>query len=161
MPVFAPVNNPNDTGDQTVKNIAFFPDITVKQFRDATRSQDTVTDGRVIEALRSSIITVNDQLSTWKGEQELLTYATLADVPSDDYGIDAQAPYSELTHHYLTAVYSFTKALLIEKFRNVGTTAEGNQRADDFEQSEDAYRREARKSIRKITGKAFVTIELI
>jgi len=161
MPVFAPTNNPNDTSDQTVNNIDFFPDIKVADFRKATRSQDSVTDGRVIEALRSAVITVNNQLSTWKAEQIVLTYASLADVPSDDYGIDAQSPYSELTHHYLTAVYSFTKALLLEKFRDIGTTSEGNQRADDFEQNEEAYRREARKSIRKILDKPFVSIELI
>ena len=161
MPVFAPVNNPNDTSDQTVKNLPFFPGITVKGFRDSTRSQDTVTDGRVIEALRSSIITVNDQLSEWREAQELLNYATLADVPSDDYMIEGGNAYSELTHHYYTAVYSFAKASLLEKFRDVGTTTEGAQRADDFEQSEEGYRREARKSIRKILGKPFVTIELI
>lgn len=162
MSVFAPVNNPGDTSTQKLKNITFFREITVKQFRDATRVQGTITDGRIIENLRSAIITVNDQLSEWKTAKVIEGYATLDDVPSDDYGVDgATASYSELTHHYLTAVYSITKALLIEKYRDVGTSVDGHQRADDIEQTENDYRREAAKSIRKILGKSFVSVELI
>jgi hypothetical protein len=158
--VFAPTNNPNDTSDQTVSNITFFPAIAVAAFRAATRAQDTVTDQRVIQALRTAIIDVNRELAEWRGAQLLLGYATLAEVPADNYGTE-QEPLSELTHWDLTAVYSMAKAQLIEVYNDIDTTEEGMRRFIGFNGTEDGYRREAREAIRNILREPHLTVELI
>lgn len=158
--VFAPSNNPNDTSDQTVNNIPFFPGVAVADFRAATRAQDTVTDKRVIQALRTAIIDVNRELSEWRAAQELLGYGTLEAVPADDYG-DGQTLLSELTHWYLTAVHAKAKAQIIEYYNDSDTSEEGLKRFVGFAGPKEAYQREAREAIRNILGEPHVTVELI
>lgn len=160
--VFVPTNNPNDTSDQIIKNIAFYPDIAVAAFRTAVRLQDTITDDRVLEALRSALIDANTELAAWKAVQELAGYATIQDVPSDDHRLDGDVgEYTALTHHYFAAVYSFTKAALLSKYRDSDITPEGAKRADEFENTEEDYRREGRKAISRILGIPVMTVELI
>jgi len=158
--VFAPTNNPNDTSDQTVNNITFFPAIAVADFKAATRAQDTVTDERVIQALRTAISDVNRELADWRATQESLGYNTLAEVPSDNYG-SVEDPITEHTHWYLTAVYAKTKAQIIEVYNDIDTTEEGLKRFVGFSGTEEAYQREAREAIRNILGEPHMTVELI
>jgi len=153
---FAATNNPNDTSDQTVTNLPFYPSIVVTVFKKAVRLQDSVTDQRVIESIRSAMIAVNDQLVTWQAAQVALGYATLAEVPSDDY-----SDVTKFQHCYLRAVYATTKAELLDYYRDSSTTDKGNERADEFETTTESYLTEAKTAIRKILGKPRSTIELI
>ena len=153
--VFAATNNPNDTSDQTVVNLPYYPDITVDAFRKTKRVQDTITDQRVIEAIQTAMINVNDQLATWKEKQELLGYATLANVPSDDYNGTTRHQ-----HCYLTALYARAKSILAENYRDIDTTPDGDNRANELENTVDFYLTESTVAIRKILGKTRSTIEL-
>ncbi|MBD3610556.1 MAG: head completion/stabilization protein [Gammaproteobacteria bacterium] len=159
--VFKASNDPNNTRNQTIDNLDFYPAIDVAKFRDATRLQDTVTDGRVVEALRTSVMDINRELASWRTTQEEQGYTTLAEVPADDYGPDAQNPLSEYSHFYLVAVYSSAKALLIEFYNDIDTSEEGLRRFVGFEATKDVYLREAREAIRNILGTNHATVELI
>lgn len=159
MSVFAPTNNPNDASDQTVGNLAFYPAIEVATFRSATRTQDTVTDQRVIQAMRTAIRDTNRELAVWRAEQEAAGHATLADVPGDgDYG-DGEP--GTPTHRYLTAVYSRAKALLVEWYRDENTTDPGDARATGYASTRDVYLREAIEAVRDLLGEPRTTVELI
>jgi len=156
MVSFVAAADPNNTSDQTVGNTDFYPAITVAAFRAATRAQDSITDQRIIEALRSAIIGMNGELSAWQAEQEALGYFTLDAVPADLYDT-----ISELTHHYLTAVYSRAKAQILEYYRDADNSDAGEDRADELDNTRDAYLSDARRSIRKILGEPQMTVELI
>ncbi|MCW8965196.1 MAG: head completion/stabilization protein [Candidatus Pacearchaeota archaeon] len=154
--MFAVTANPNDTSDQTLINLSFYPDIAVAAFRTAIRAQDTITDQRVIEVLQTALIDVNDELAEWQATQELAGYTKIDEVPAKMYG-----PLSELTHLYKTAVYSKAKAQLMENYTDADNTDTGDDRAESMDNSKDAYLREAREAIRKIIGVPRVTVELI
>ncbi|MGE0082011.1 MAG: head completion/stabilization protein [Thiohalomonadaceae bacterium] len=156
MSVFAPTVDPNSTAGQVVANIAFFPAVQVDAFRATTRLQDTVTDGRVLQALREAVISVNGELRAWREQHVALGYASLASVPADRYG-----DMTELEHHYLTAVYANAKALLMEQYRDIDSTEAGNRRAAEFDGTVESWRREAREAIRAMLGVPRATVELI
>lgn len=156
MSVFAPTVDPNSTSGQSVVNIAFFPDVSVDAFRATTRLQDTVTDGRVVQALRESVITINNELRAWREQQTALGYDSLGSVPADAYG-----DITELEHHYLAAVYAHAKALLMEQYRDIDSTDAGKRRAAEFDGTVDSWRREAREAVRAILGTPRATVELI
>lgn len=156
MNVFSPTNNPNDVSDQTVTNTAFYPDFPVADYKAATRALDTITDQRVIEALKSAIIAVNDQLKSWSTNHIDMGRATLADIPADDIGGE-----SKYLHLYRTAVYARTQANLITKYRNSDTkTAGGNDRADEFENTVDDYLAEMKTAISKLLGETRLRVWL-
>ena len=157
MPVFAPTNNPNDTRADTIANAPFFPDISVADFVETTRAQDTITDKRLKHALTIAILETNRELATWRAQQETLGFTTLADVPTVNVG-----GTSEFVLHYLNAVYCLAKAALLEKFRDVDTTKpDGNGRANEFENTIDDYLAESSNSISAILGRNNYTVELI
>ncbi len=156
MTVFAPTVDPNSTEGQTVSNIAFFPAISVDAFRSTTRMQDTVADGRVVQAIRESVITTNRELTAWRAAQTALGYADIGSVPADAYG-----DITELEHHYLSAVYAHAKALLMEQYLDIDSTETGQRRAAEFDGTVDSWRREAREAIRAILGIPRATVELI
>ncbi len=154
--VFAATNDPNDTSDQTVTNLPFYPSIEVATFQKATRLPDSITDQRVIESIRSAMISVNDQLSAWQFAQIASGYLTLTDVPSDDY-----TDQTRYEHCYLRAIYATTKSILINYYRDTDTTDNGNSKADSLDGTTESYLAEAKTAIRKILGKPRSTIELI
>lgn len=154
--MFVATTNPNDTSDQTLVNLPFYPDIVVAAFKTAIRAQDSITDGRNIQALQSAMIDVNNELNDWKTTQELAGFATLVTVPAVMYG-----PLSQLVHLYKTAVYANAKARLLENYTDADNTEQGDERAEAMENSADDYKQDAREAIRKIIGVPRVTVELI
>jgi hypothetical protein len=63
--------------------------------------------------------------------------------------------------HYKTAVYCYAKAELLDQYRDYDTTNTGSERAEDKEQTADAYRRKAILALRDIKGTPRSTVELI
>lgn len=154
--MFAATSNPNDTSDQTLTNLSFYPDIVVAEFRAVIRAQDTITDGRVIQALQAAMIDVNDELEAWRYNKELEGFTNINQIPASMYGA-----VNELVFLYTTAVYSRAKALLMEVYTDADNTPDGDDRAESFENTVDVYLREAREAVRKILGVPRLTVELI
>ncbi|MDH5633048.1 MAG: head completion/stabilization protein [Gammaproteobacteria bacterium] len=154
--IFAPTADPNNTSDQAVANNGFFPDQTVAAFKASTRTVDTVTDQRVVDALSQSIIETNRALADWQAAHELLGITRLADV--DSGVINGE---SELVISYRAAVFARAKALIIDKLRDIDTSREGDARANEYENTRDGYLREAIKNVLAIMGRQTLTVELI
>jgi hypothetical protein len=154
--VFAPDNNPNDTSDQIITNDGFFPDIAVADFRTDTRTQDTVTDQRVIANLVASILAINALLAVWQAAQQALGYTALANVPAKQ--INAA---SALVHHYRRAVYSHAQASIIDQYRESSITSKGTDRADEIINTRDIWLQQCREAVRAIRGEPRNTVELI
>lgn len=148
MPGFiATGNDAANTRDQQVGNISFYPVIAVADFCELYRVDTSISDVRVVAALRDAVINTNIDLAVWQSKQLLLEYTKLADVPANPYD-----DVSELTTHYHTAVYSKAKAELIEKYRDFDSTGSGHGRADELTTAMDDHRANARRAIHAITG---------
>ena len=68
---------------------------------------------------------------------------------------------SILVQRYKRGVYCLTVANLYERYRAYDTTKDGAEKAEEFENSVDDLRRDARFAIRDILGKTRVDVELI
>ncbi|MEJ1412771.1 MAG: head completion/stabilization protein [Candidatus Sedimenticola sp. (ex Thyasira tokunagai)] len=148
MPGFiATGNDADNTRDQVVGNIAFYPDIDVANFVELYRIDTTISDERVVAALQGAVISTNHDLAEWCIAQKLEGVADIAEVEADQYD-----DISALVTHYLTAVYSKAKAELIEKYRDFDSTGSGHGRADELTTSMDDHRANALRAIRAITG---------
>ncbi|MBK1725709.1 head completion/stabilization protein [Halorhodospira neutriphila] len=152
--VFAPTNDPSSS-DQTLSG-GWWPDVSVSAWRAATRTHDTVTDERIVEALRTAMGSVQLELDGWQSERQAEGASSLEDVPARDLG-----GVSALVHWYRSAVYAEAKALVLEWYRDNETTSDGHDRADQYVAVVDSYRREARHAIRRILGRSLTTVELI
>lgn len=139
-------------GDDTViTNTAFFPDISLNDFKAAVRVTDK-NDEPVLLSLQAGMWDVNSELDAWKDTQVLAGYATLADVPETDLVLDSA---------YKLAVYHLAKAKLLDKYRDEDTTNTGHNRADDLDANADYHYAESRRWQRRMQGLSPVTAMII
>jgi hypothetical protein len=117
---------------------------------------EPVTDDRLRAALITGIGDANDNLSTWATTQQDAGHATLADVPAQAIG-----GTSIKVHRYIRAVFSLAAATLIERYRSIDTSRQGNTTADILETPIDDLRRDAHWALNDIRGNPRSTIELI
>lgn len=139
----------------SVTNDGFFPNIDLQRLRSAVRLDGTVTPDRLRKAVIEAVISVNDELATWKARQQLAGVITLDQM---EPRIDGEAIQ---LHRYLTAIYSLVKADLNEKFRNFDATRSGVDEADKLLEMVEDERRAARWAIRDLLGVSRTTVELI
>ena len=156
MTTFIASNNATDPPAEPMANLAFYPAISLIDFRADYRVDDTATDQRTVVSLNRAMIRVNDELKAWRVTQEDLGYATLDDIPSDNYG-----GVSALEWHYLSAIYNNAKADLIESYRDFDSTRSGHDKADEMVQRIDDQRRRGREELRLLLNITRITVELI
>lgn len=137
----------NKAPPETVTNSDFWPDIKLHELRESVRLDGNVTNDRLRHVTIEAINRVNDELAEWRDTQRQSGYTTLADVPAEKVnGI------SVLTSRYFRAVYSTTKALIIESYRDIDTTREGEKHAEALStQIEDTWR-DSQWALRDILG---------
>lgn len=141
---------------QVITNDGFFPDIPLNDARQALRLDGTVTDERLRFALVGAMLEVGNSLALWKVAQQARGHTQLADVPADK--LDGK---SRLQHAYIRAVYSLTKADLIERMTDYDTTAAGQKRAEWLSEASDDHRRNARFAIADLMATSRAVVELI
>lgn len=141
---------------QPIVNDGFFPDIDPADVRDTIRINGTVTEQRLVEAIRDAVAAVNRELASWRADQVAAGHIKIDDIPAGQV-----AGESVLLHHYLRAVYQLTNADLVERYRDFDTTAAGNKHAQDLDSSIDESRRNARWAVLDILGQPHLTVELI
>ena len=142
-----------------ITNDGFFPDIDLAHFRRAARLRDNVTVDRQRDAVLAAIITVGNDLTTWATARRLagaVDLASVADVPNGKLGGDPR-----LVILYRRAVYAFAKADVVERYRDVDTTAPGQRRAEDLDPSIGELRRDGAWAVRDILGTTRTCVELI
>ncbi|PWI80498.1 capsid assembly protein [Enterobacter sp. CGMCC 5087] len=141
------LNSINTALPELVTNSDFWPDIELNMLRLSVRLDGNVTNDRLRHVTIEAINRVNDELADWRDIQRQSGYTTLAGVPAEKVG-----GVSVLTSRYLRAVYSTTKALIIESYRDIDTTREGEKHAEALAtQIEDTWR-DSQWALRDILG---------
>lgn len=141
----------NDRGEK-VKTIPFYPEITLSDLRWAMRVNGTVTTARLKHTTTNAALYVNDLLKDWQAVQAA---ETLGAVPS--------SPVNDETRYlflYRQAVYSFTKSYLIENYRDIDTTREGEKHAEALSTQIDDLRRDGQNAVRDLIGLHRMVAEL-
>lgn len=154
---FVASNNPTQpTANTTITNAAFFPDVSLEDFRTAMKVDAVATQERALHALRAAVIEVNNRLSKWLTEQINLGYLKIDDIPKQPAEIEGQTKFL-----YLRAVWSLAKANLIERYRDYDTTKSGQEKTEALTESADDYRRDCAWAINDLIGTPRATVELI
>jgi Phage head completion protein (GPL) len=136
-----------------IGNDGWFPDVDVADLRKARRIPAELPAERLRDAVREAVIWANDQLEEWRVEQ---TDASFADVPSP--ALDGSTRNLVL---YQLAVGAWTKALLVERQRDVDLTAAGQRKVDELDASIGELRRDALHAVRRILGRTRTSVELL
>jgi hypothetical protein len=142
--------------DTTIANDDFFPAINPNIFRDLMRTDNSVTNPRIRQALIDAMGKVNADLEHWKHTQIDQNYVDLSQVPATQ--LDNKSTHE---HDYQRAVFCLAKADISERYQDYDSTASGISRAEELESTIDDYKRQARFAIRRILGQPQSTIELI
>ncbi|MBP1129187.1 hypothetical protein JOE25_000730 [Serratia sp. PL17] len=114
-----------DTDDNGEKVTAghFWPEITLRAVRMEMRINGAVTTTRLKHAVIEGVAHVIGQLTRWQAVQLKAGYASLAAVPSDEINGESIKVF-----RYRRAVYSLTRAYLIENYRDVDTTGDAGEK---------------------------------
>jgi hypothetical protein len=155
----------DSTGQVTLPNMEFFPDIALRDFQSRYRVDNGAGEDRQIQALQQAMTRINRELlddsameegTNWVCQQVRNGFFSLETVPANHYG-----DCNEKVMQYRTAVYAHAKARLVERYRDTQTTRLGHDRADDLELTADDYDQESREAVRQLLGKPRCTIELV
>lgn len=146
--------------DTNVKNLhPFFPDLSTKEFADASRLDGSVTPERMKQALLFAMAKVNRELDSIRFPQVLPIFRSLS-----EYDERLQTNNVFL---YKTAVWNEARASLTEHYRDFDSTSDSTKRGDLLTPQIDAYRRDVRHAINLILGNddpddsGFMVVELI
>jgi hypothetical protein len=135
---------------------AFWPAISIADFRDGFAVASAVTDVRVRDALRGGMLLVRRELRDWKAAHVLAGAAQLEDI--DDEELDGERAAVLL---YRRAACSTAAADLAETHHEISATADGRDRIAEQATAADELRRAATHAIRDILGVTRTTVELI
>lgn len=148
---------PQSPANALVSADGWYPDICCNAMRDALRLGDIVTHPRLVEAIRSGLLTVTGELRDWRKAQDLAGFQSLADVAPDEI-IDGETRLELL---FTRAVRFYAGAELAELHRDSTATNEALTRADADLKTAADYRRMATWAIRDILGTTRTAVELI
>lgn len=144
---------PNPSG--TIQNDGWFPDIPLNEARESLRTDGTVTDTRLRDALVAAIIQVNTELAAWKVGR---IAAGATDLNSDGDHIGGRSIRATL---YRQAVFRLAHADLTERYRDFDSTKSGTDTAEKTDPTADDDRRAARWALNDLKSTPRTTIELI
>jgi hypothetical protein len=148
---------PTDTiVDAPIVNDGWLPDIDLATLRKEIRVLGVVTPERLRAAALGAAITVGNDLVAWRAARVAEGHATLAAVPAPV--LDGRSTKVIL---YARAVACFAKAELVERYRDIDTTKDGDRKADTLDQTPDDLRRDGRHAIRDLVSRGRTTVALI
>lgn len=145
-----------DDDGENVTSEAFWPVINLNHLRQSMRLTGDVTSSRLKHEATEAVIYVNQSLDAWREKQQQQGYDTLEKVPSPMINDTTQAVY-----RYQRAVYSFTKAALIEQYRDIDTTRDGEKHALALSSQIDDLRRDGQNALRDLLGRRRMLIEIV
>lgn len=146
----------SDDGGASVKSSDFWPVIYLADLRKAKKLDGQVTTDRLMECAIQAVRHVNNQLTKWCAAQQLAGFTTLQNVPAEQINDESAKVWS-----YRDAVYSLAKALLIEGYRDIDTTRDGEKHAAALSTQIDTLWRDMRFDINDITGRPRQLAELV
>lgn len=139
-----------------IRNTPFWPDVDLSEFRSVMRTDGTVTQPRLKQVALSAISEVNAELYEFRRCQQMLGYASLAEVPAEQ--LDGK---SERIQHYFNAVYCWARAMLNERYQDYDATASGVKRGEELAEASGDLWRDARWAISRVQDAPHCTVELI
>jgi hypothetical protein len=145
-----------DDGQAKVESNPFWPVIRVAELRRAMRLDGQVTTDRLISRAIEAVAHINDQLSAWRQLQISAGYHYLEQIPADTINGESVKVW-----RYKNAVWTLTKALLIENYRDIDTTSQGEKHAEALSTQIDTLWRDLRWSIRDIQDEDRGLAELV
>ncbi len=149
--------------DTVIRNIAFFPDISLRDFQQRY-SAAGADENQLVEKLSTAMQRVNTELMNpastdteldWVSQQQQRGFCSLAAVPALQYG-----HCSEKIHQYNTAVYAYAKAQLLERADD-DEPRSGHLNQPELKKTADEYQQESREALRLLMDKPRCTIELL
>ncbi|EFA6760041.1 head completion/stabilization protein [Escherichia coli] len=143
MKFVAPEQAPEQA--EIIRNTPFWPDVDLSEFRSVMRTDGTVTQPRLKQVALSAISEVNAELYEFRRRQQMLGYASLAEVPAEQ--LDGK---SERIHHYFNAVYCWARAMLNERYQDYDATASGVKRGEELAEASGDLWRDARWAISRV-----------
>ncbi len=145
MKFVAPEQAPEQA--EIIRNTPFWPDVDLSEFRSVMRTDGTVTQPRLKQVALSAISEVNAELYEFRRRQQMLGYASLAEVPAEQ--LDGK---SERIQHYFNAVYCWAHAMLNERYQDYDATASGVKRGEELAEASGDLWRDARWAISRVAG---------
>ena len=139
-----------------VSGDAFWPPISMVEFRASMRIDSVASDTRVRDALRAGMLHVRRELRAWKAAHVAAGAAELANI--DDELVDGEGAAEIL---YRRAVFAVAAADLAETHGSIGATGDGRDRIEEHALSADEHRRNATHAIRDILAVTRTSVELI
>lgn len=119
-----------------------WPDLDPNIARAVIRLNGTVTNARLIESLKNSIQSVQQELADWKTKQ-------------------AEPLSPRQKSLYLRAVYFMSKADLNEQYRDFDATNQGLKDAKSLDEGIDDARKTVRWAISDLLGFSRITVEAL
>lgn len=148
-------NGNSNNEDIAFTSDKFFPGISSNKIREALRFDSSITNKRLIPAIESAIINVNQQLDSL-----IFKAATLAELSPKKIIIDGiEKSITEVL--YFHAVTAAVGAEISECYRAYDTTNNGSQKAEELETTIDDYRRDLRFAIRDLKKVRRLNVELV
>lgn len=145
-----------DDGNATVSAGDFWPVIKLSDLRLAARITGGVTTSRLMHVTTEAVAHVTNQLRDWRTGQVKAGFTELEDVPemlpSGETEIMTINGENVQVYRFRRAVYSIARALVLEGYRDVDTTAKGDKDAASLDLQRDDLWRDARWSIADIRG---------
>lgn len=120
---------------------ADWPEICISQAREVLRIDGTVTDERLHESLQNASYAITNELRDWHQAQP------------DDAFVDER-----LQHLYRRAVYFYTQAELLERYRNLDVAKNGERHYASVEDAAGDARRTSRWAVSDILTKPRLTV---
>lgn len=148
--VFIPhedIEESDETADEVMNPDPFFPSLSIREFRLLMRNDDVVTEARLGHFLLTAAVFINDLLANYK---KALTEKEVDTLPSEN---EKQL--------YKIAVFHRAKTYILESYRDIDTTGDGEQRAESYESRIAFEQQREREAIRLLIGKKRTTITLI
>lgn len=149
MKFVAPEQAPEQA--EIIRNTPFWPDVDLSEFRSVMRTDGTVTQPRLKQVALSAISEVNAELYEFRRRQQMLGYASLAEVPAEQ--LDGK---SERIQHYFNAVYCWARAMLNERYQDYDATASGVKRGEELAEASGDLWRDARWAISRVSLAALI-----
>ena len=154
--VVIPAPRPHKTAEPVIENTFFWPAVDPIKLRELLRLEGTVTTERLRFTIKGAMAEVNAELFDYRRQQMAIGCKALGDVQAEQMdGENMQLA------EYQRAVCAVTAALLAERYRGYDASARGDKRTEAIENSVGEWWRDARHSIRNITGQPHNIVDLI
>ena len=127
----------------------FWPTVKLHDLRLAARIAGDITTSRLMHMATEAALHVADQLKDWRKQREAEGAESLASVLLTSAGepVELINGESAKVYRFRRAVYSFTRASVLEGYRDVGTTPKGDKDAEALDRQIDDLWRDGRWTI--------------